>query len=303
MSKRKGLGKLFNRRGREVEEYVTSDRCKECHPEKYEELVDEETSEMLQKFFEENQINLEKVEKENREKRMEGLLSKAFDTSKVTGVTYYPETEEYSFRLEEGGALLPKKLKEPKEDSREKEETINKEVEHPGLLRGVFDTYKVKGVIYHPEKEETINKEVVHPRLLRGVFDTSKVKGVTYHPETEEYSFRLKEGEAFLPKKLEEPEEEYREEESINKEVEHPDHYNRTPVETMEKFFLMTDGNEYMIKGALLFNILKYTDRAGHKGDIEVDNKKAKFYLDLLEHLFPHDFEHYRVYQSFKKSK
>ena len=116
MSKRKGLGRLFNRRGRDVEEYVTSDQCKECHPEKSEELVDEETSEMLQKFFEENQINLEKVEKENREIRMEGLPNRAFDTSKVTGVTYHPETEEYSFRLEEGGAFLPKKLEEPAEE-------------------------------------------------------------------------------------------------------------------------------------------------------------------------------------------
>lgn len=209
MSKRKGLGKLFNRRGREVEEYVTSDQCKECHPEKSEEFVDEETSEVLQKFFEDNPIDLESLEKENREKRMEDLLSEAFDTSKVMGVTYYPETEEYSFMLEEGEAFLPKKLKEPKEDNR--------------------------------EKEESINKEVVHP-----------------------------------------------------------DHYNRTSVETMEKFFLMTDGNEDLVKGALLFNILKYTDRAGHKGDIEVDNKKAEFYLDLLNHLFPHDFDFYRNYRSFK---
>ena len=125
---------------------------------------------------------------------------------------------------------------------------------------------------------------------------------VSYDFEEDSYNFNLgykhttpeneEVGKLYLPKKLKDETKEM---------VEHPDHYNQTPVETIEKFFLMTDGNEDMVKGALLFNILKYTDRAGHKGDIEVDNKKAEFYLELLNHLFPVDYKNYSRYQSFKK--
>lgn len=105
-------------------------------------------------------------------------------------------------------------------------------------------------------------------------------------PENEEY------GELYLPKKLKDETKEM---------VEHPDHYNQTPVETIEEFFLATAGNDDMVKGALLYNIIKYTSRAGHKGSAEEDNSKTKFFLDLTKHLFPDDYKNYRKYQSFKK--
>ena len=159
----------------------------------------------------------------------------------------------------------------------------------------------------NPVDLEQVEKENME-RKMKDILESKAFPNndveVTYDSEEGSYTFKLEskhttpENEEdvkhYLPKKLKDETKEM---------VNHPDHYNRTSVETIEKFLLMTDGNEDMVKGALLFNILKYTDRAGHKGDIEVDNKKAEFYLDLLEHLFPNELDHYRAYQSFKKSK
>ena len=85
--------------------------------------------------------------------------------------------------------------------------------------------------------------------------------------------------------------------------VNHPSHYNQGMLETMEKFFLMFHNNDDMIKGALLFNVLKYTDRAGHKDDKEQDENKAKFYLDQLELLYPDDIEKFMFYRDAKDLK
>ena len=81
--------------------------------------------------------------------------------------------------------------------------------------------------------------------------------------------------------------------------VNHPSHYNDTSIETMEMFLLFFHNQPDMIKGALLFNIFKYRDRAGKKnspGDIE----KMNWYLDKFELLFPEDFELYDIYHSSK---
>ena len=82
--------------------------------------------------------------------------------------------------------------------------------------------------------------------------------------------------------------------------VNHPDHYNKGILETMEKFILFFHDNPDMIKGALLFNVLKYTDRAEHKGKKEEDEKKAMFYLDVFETLFEEEAQLYNLYRIFK---
>lgn len=82
--------------------------------------------------------------------------------------------------------------------------------------------------------------------------------------------------------------------------VKHPDHYNKGILETMEKFILFFHDNPDMIKGALLFNVLKYTDRAEHKGKKEEDEKKAMFYLDVFETLFEDESQLYKLYRVFK---
>ena len=82
--------------------------------------------------------------------------------------------------------------------------------------------------------------------------------------------------------------------------VNHPEHYNKGILETMEKFILFFHDNPDMIKGALLFNVLKYTDRAEHKGKKEEDEKKAMFYLDVFETLFEEEAQLYNLYRIFK---
>ena len=103
-------------------------------------------------------------------------------------------------------------------------------------------------------------------------------------------------------KTSEEPTEDFTEEFTEDA-VNHPSHYNQGMLETMEKFFLMFHDNDDMIKGALLFNVLKYTDRAGHKDDKEQDENKAKFYLDQLELLYPDDIEKFMFYRDAKDLK
>ena len=104
------------------------------------------------------------------------------------------------------------------------------------------------------------------------------------------------------PEVEEEPSEELTEEITEDA-VNHPSHYNQGMLETMEKFFLMFHDNDDMIKGALLFNVLKYTDRAGHKDNKEQDENKAKFYLDQLELLYPDDIEKFMFYRDAKDLK
>lgn len=89
--------------------------------------------------------------------------------------------------------------------------------------------------------------------------------------------------------------------------VNHPAHYNQSPIETMEKFILMNHDNPDKIKGALEFNIIKYTDRVGHKNStregIKEDNSKTKFYYELYELLFPESVSFIELYRVWKKSK
>lgn len=77
--------------------------------------------------------------------------------------------------------------------------------------------------------------------------------------------------------------------------VNHPDHYNTTPVETMEMFLLAFHDRPDMIKGALLFNIMKYRDRAEHKNGKE-DIDKMNWYLNRFEELFEEDAKLFRYY-------
>lgn len=89
--------------------------------------------------------------------------------------------------------------------------------------------------------------------------------------------------------------------------VDHPDHYNQGPIETIEKFILFNIDNPDKIKGALEFNLLKYTDRVGHKHatpeGIKEDNSKTNFYYDLYELLFPESTENIDLYRIWKNSK
>lgn len=84
--------------------------------------------------------------------------------------------------------------------------------------------------------------------------------------------------------------------------VNNPDHYNDNPIETVEMFYLAFGDQPEKIKGALLFNIMKYRDRAGKKNkNSEEDIKKMKWYLDQLETHFPESAETYSFYHRIKE--
>lgn len=89
--------------------------------------------------------------------------------------------------------------------------------------------------------------------------------------------------------------------------VNHPDHYNQTEIETMEKFILINHDRPDKIKGALEFNIIKYSDRVGKKDPtpegIKEDNDKIKFYMDVYELMFPEALEDIKRYKVWKDSK
>lgn len=85
--------------------------------------------------------------------------------------------------------------------------------------------------------------------------------------------------------------------------VHHPDHYNKGLMETMEKFLLMFHDRPDFVKGALLFNIMKYTDRAPFKGKEKEDNDKGGFYLDVFETLFEEDAWMLNLYRVGKQNK
>lgn len=62
--------------------------------------------------------------------------------------------------------------------------------------------------------------------------------------------------------------------------VNHPDHYNRSGIETIKIIEMLLTEEEY--RGFLKGNILKYRERAPYKGNAEQDYAKAKWYFDEL---------------------
>ena len=62
-----------------------------------------------------------------------------------------------------------------------------------------------------------------------------------------------------------------------DKNIKHPDHYTKGPVETIE----VIKGTVHHYSSYLHGNIIKYVLRAIHKGGLE-DFKKARVYLDWL---------------------
>lgn len=65
--------------------------------------------------------------------------------------------------------------------------------------------------------------------------------------------------------------------------VNKPNHYNVGGIETIDIIKSMLTEEEF--KGYLKGNILKYRERAEHKGNAEQDYAKAKKYFDWLEEL------------------
>ena len=65
-----------------------------------------------------------------------------------------------------------------------------------------------------------------------------------------------------------------------NDEVDHPDHYNRSGIETITIIEMLLTEEEY--RGFLKGNILKHQARAPYKGNAEQDYAKAKWYFDEL---------------------
>ena len=85
--------------------------------------------------------------------------------------------------------------------------------------------------------------------------------------------------------------------------VNHPSHYNQGVMETMEKFIMCFSGNPDYIKGAFLYNIMKYSDRSLFKGQQEEDSGKIKFFRDLFIELFPEEASMHQKYLGWKKNK
>ena len=61
--------------------------------------------------------------------------------------------------------------------------------------------------------------------------------------------------------------------------VKKPAHYNRGGQETIVFIESVVEGYKDSVLGGLLWNTLKYIDRAPHKGKTLEDLKKAKQYL------------------------
>lgn len=62
--------------------------------------------------------------------------------------------------------------------------------------------------------------------------------------------------------------------------VNNPSHYNHGGVETIQIIRMILSEEEY--RGYLKGNILKYRERAQHKGNAEEDYAKARWYLDEM---------------------
>lgn len=63
--------------------------------------------------------------------------------------------------------------------------------------------------------------------------------------------------------------------------VNHPPHYNVGGIETIDIIRTMLTPEEYA--GYYKGNIIKYRERAPHKGNHDEDMKKAKWYYDALK--------------------
>lgn len=85
--------------------------------------------------------------------------------------------------------------------------------------------------------------------------------------------------------------------------VNNPPHYNDTPIDTWEMFILMHHDRPDYIKGALLFNLLKYKDRAGKKTDKDEDIEKMLWHLERLETLFEDSATDYNLYHFLRTKK
>ena len=62
--------------------------------------------------------------------------------------------------------------------------------------------------------------------------------------------------------------------------VNSPPHYRRGGIETIEIIRAMLTDDEF--RGYLKGNILKYRERAEHKGNADQDYAKARWYMDRL---------------------
>lgn len=78
---------------------------------------------------------------------------------------------------------------------------------------------------------------------------------------------------------------------SLSDEVDHPNHYQHGGIETIDLIEATLSEEEFI--GFLKGNILKYRERAGHKGDAETDYSKAKWYYDRLHELTEMELNEY----------
>ena len=123
-------------------------------------------------------------------------------------------------------------------------------------------------------------------------FDGLRISGAFDSDVPSKYSLELQKE---LDDYVESVTEAYQPKEMVN----HPDHYNSSPIETMEMFLLMFHDRPDMIKGALLFNIFKYRDRSEKKNGQE-DINKMEWYLDKFETFFPEDAALFDMYRQMK---
>lgn len=65
----------------------------------------------------------------------------------------------------------------------------------------------------------------------------------------------------------------------LNANVKHPDHYNRGKIEVIQAMEVMSPDE---FKGYLRGSALKYIYRLGNKDDPKQDGEKAKTYIDWL---------------------
>lgn len=84
--------------------------------------------------------------------------------------------------------------------------------------------------------------------------------------------------------------------------VKHPSHYEDQPIETMEMFLLHYHDRPDFVKGALLFNVHKYSSRASKKNGQE-DIDKMFWYLGLFEQLFPESMKMVEGFKAFKQKE
>lgn len=87
--------------------------------------------------------------------------------------------------------------------------------------------------------------------------------------------------------------------------IEAPSYYNDSPIETFEMFLLFAQDKPEYIKGALLFNIFKYRDRAGKKKDNseDKDTQKMLWYLDKMVEFFPNEVWAYNLFHEIRLSQ